>query len=223
MVLFQSDKLAKIKGLAHALDVIGNWLPVLTVLLGAIGVLLARRRRHALVTTALGAAGACLVLAIGLVLIRRYYLDHLPAQVQSPAAAAAVFDTLLRFLRVSIRTVLALGVVVAIGAYGSGPGRLPRAVRGRADRMADSAAHWGGAHGVRTGRAGTWTDSYRRWIALGVVLVLALVLAMWSYSTVLTVLLLALILLAVLAVIALLAATGRAGEPAGPTERVDGK
>ncbi|MFF1904807.1 hypothetical protein [Kitasatospora sp. NPDC058218] len=223
LVLFQSDKLAKIRGLAHALDVIGNWLPVLTVLLGAIGVLLARRRRRALVTTALGAAGACLVLAIGLVLIRRYYLDHLPAQVQSPAAAAAVFDTLLRFLRVSIRTVLVLGVVVAIGAYLSGPGRLPRAVRGRADRTADSAARWGGAHGVHTGRVGTWTAKYRQWLTLGVLLVLALVLALWSYPTVLTVLLLVLILLAMLAVLALLAATGRTGEPTGPTERVDGK
>ena len=106
------------KSAAHLLDVIGNWLPVLTVVLGAIGVLLARRRRRALVTTyASGAASACLILAIGLVVIRRFYLDHLPAQVQSPAAAAAVFDTLLRFLRVSLRTTLVLGVVVAFGAY----------------------------------------------------------------------------------------------------------
>ncbi|WP_457029507.1 hypothetical protein [Kitasatospora sp. P5_F3] len=223
MVLFQSDKLEKIRGAAHALDVLGNWLPVLTVVLGAIGVLLARRRRRALVTTALGAAGASLILVVGLVVARHYYLDHLPAQVQSPEAAAAIFDTLLRFLRVSARTVIALGVVVALGAYLSGSGRLPRAVHGRADRMADSAARWGGAHGVHTGRVGTWTDSYRRWITLGVLLVLALVLALWSYPTVLTVLLLVLILLAVLAVIALLAATGRTVEPPRPTDHVDGR
>ncbi|MFE2231271.1 hypothetical protein ACFXA4_01570 [Streptomyces sp. NPDC059442] len=161
----------KIQGAAHTLDVLGNWLPVLTVALGAIGVLPARRRRRALVTTALGAAGGALVLVIGLVIARHYYLDHLPAHVQSPDAAAAVFDTLLRFLRVSARTVIVLGVVVALGVYLTGTGRLPRAVRGRADRMADSAARWGSAHGVHTGRAGTWTDSYRRWIALGVVLV----------------------------------------------------
>ncbi|KQV05573.1 MULTISPECIES: hypothetical protein [unclassified Kitasatospora] len=226
LVLFQSDKLDKIRSLAHALDVIGNWLPVFTVLLGAVGVLLARRRRRALVTTALGAAGACLVFAIGLVLVRRYYLDHLPAQVQSPEAAAAIFDTLLRFLRITIRTVLVLGVVVAIGAYLSGPGRLPRAVRGVAEHTADSAARWGGAHGVHTGPVGTWTAKYRQWLTLGVLLVLALVLALWSYPTVLTVLLLVLILLAVLAVLALLAATGRNGEPtepAEPAESADGK
>ncbi|WP_405807098.1 hypothetical protein OG729_18240 [Streptomyces sp. NBC_00210] len=212
MVLFQSDKLEKIKSAVHLLDVIGNWLPVLTVVLGAIGVLLARRRRRALVTTTLCAAAACLILAIGLVVIRRYYLDHLPAQVQSPAAAAAVFDTLLRFLRVSIRTTLVLGVVVAIGAYLSGAGRLPRSLRGTAERTADSAARWGGTHGVHTGKAGIWVDAHRRWLTIGVLLVIALIFALWNHPTVLTVLLLVIILLAVLAVLALLAATGRNGE-----------
>ncbi|MGW1763699.1 hypothetical protein ACWCQL_06365 [Streptomyces sp. NPDC002073] len=220
MVLFQSDKLAKIRGAVHLLDVLGNWLPVLTVVLGAIGVLVARRRRRALVTTMLCAAAACLIVAIGLVVVRRYYLDHLPEQVQSPAAAAAIFDTLVRFLRVSLRTAMVLGVVVAIGAYLSGGGRLPRGVRGTAERAADSAAGWGSSHGVHTGRVGTWVQARRRWLTTGVLLVLALVFALWNHPTVLTVLLLVLILLAVLAVLALLAAGGRVStEAERPAER----
>ncbi|WP_078893160.1 hypothetical protein [Streptomyces sp. NRRL F-2580] len=215
MVLFQSDKLAKIRSMVHLLDVLGNWLPVLTVILGVAGVLLARRRRRALVTTMLCAALACLILAIGLVIARRYYLDHLPEQVQSPAAAAAIFDTLVRFLRVSIRTAIVLGIVVALGAYLSGAGRLPRGVRGTAERAADSAAGWGAAHGVHTGRVGTWVLARRRWLTIGVLLVLALVFALWNHPTVLTVLLLVLILLAVLAVLALLAAGGRRGDASG--------
>ncbi|MFB7177922.1 hypothetical protein ACFCYI_09490 [Streptomyces sp. NPDC056257] len=211
MVLFQSDKLAKIRRMVHLLDVLGNWLPVLTVILGVAGVLLARRRRRALVTTMLCAALACLILAIGLVIARRYYLDHLPEQVQSPSAAAAIFDTLVRFLRVSIRTAIVLGIVVALGAYLSGAGRLPRGVRGKAERAADSAAGWGAAHGVHTGRVGTWVLAWRRWLTTGVLIVLALVFALWNHPTVLTVLLLVLILLAVLAVLALLAAGGRRG------------
>ncbi|MFJ8622685.1 hypothetical protein ACIRD3_07540 [Kitasatospora sp. NPDC093550] len=220
LVLFQSDKLAKIRGAAHALDVVGNWLPVLTVLLGAAGVLLARRRRRALVTTALCAAGACLLVAIALVIARHYYLDHLPPAVQSPAAAAAVFDTLLRFLRVSLRTAIVLGVVVALGAYLSGAGRLPRAVRGRADHAADSVAGWSDAHGVRTGRVGTWTEAHRRALMIVALLVIALVFALWNHPTVLTVLLLVLVLLALLAVLALLAASGRVatGSPPEATE-----
>lgn len=211
LVLFQSDKLAKVRSAAHALDVIGNWLPIITVLIGVIGVVLARRRRRALVTTALCAAFACLLVAIALVIARHYYLDHLPPAVQSPAAAAAVFDTLLHFLRISLRTAIVLGVVVALGAYLSGAGRMPRAVRGGADHVADSVAGWSDAHGVHTGRVGTWTDAHRRWLVLAAVLIVALVFALWNHPTVLTVLLLVLVLLAVLAVLALLAASGRAG------------
>ncbi|MFJ9442411.1 hypothetical protein ACIRRH_11125 [Kitasatospora sp. NPDC101235] len=209
MVLFQSDELAKARGAAHALDVVGNWVPVITVLLGLVGVLLARRRRRALASATLGAAGACLLTAIALVIARHYYLDHLPPDVQSPAAAGAIFDTLVTFLRVSLRTAIVLGVVVALGAYLSGAGRLPRTLRGRADRTADSVARWGGAHGVHTGRAGTWTDAHRRRLALAALLIVALVFALWNHPTVLTVLLLVLVLLAVLAVLALLAASGR--------------
>ncbi|MEU8527943.1 MULTISPECIES: hypothetical protein [Streptomyces] len=210
MVLFQSDQLEKIRDGAHLLDVIGNWFPVIVVLLGAGGVLLARRRRRALARTALGAAFACLVVAIGLVVARRYYLDHLPAKVQSEAAAAAVFDTLLKFLRVSLRTAIVLGVVIALGAYLVGPGRLPTAVRGTSDRTADTIAGWAYGHQVHTGRVGVWAEHHRRWIAVGALLLVALLFALWNHPTVLTILLLVLILLAVLAVLALLAAGGRA-------------
>jgi len=210
MVLFQSDQLSKIRRGAHLLDVMGNWILPLTALIGAAGVLLAHRRRRALARTALGGAFACLLVVIALVIARRYYLDHLPAQVQSESAAAAVFDTLLHFLRVSLRTAIVLGVVIALGAYLIGPGRLPRAVRGTSERTADSAAGWAYRHDVRTGPVGTWVQAHRRWITVGALLIVALVFALWNHPTALTVLLLVLILLAVLALVALLAAGGRA-------------
>ena len=210
MVLFKSDQLGKIRKGAHLLDVMGNWILPLTALIGAAGVLLAHHRRRALARTALGGAFACLLVVIVLVIARRYYLDHLPAQVQSKDAAAAIFDTLLHFLRVSLRTAIVLGVVIALGAYLIGPGRLPRAVRGASERTADSAAGWAYRHQVHTGPVGTWVQAYRRWITVGALLIVALVFALWNHPTALTVLFLVLILLAVLALIALLAAGGRA-------------
>ncbi|AGS72718.1 hypothetical protein [Streptomyces collinus] len=215
LVLFQSDELAKFRKAARLLDIVGNWFPVIVVLLGVAGVFLAHRRRRALARTALGAAFACLVVAVALIVARHYYLDHLPPQVQSKAAASAVFDTLLRFLRVSLRTGIVLGVVIALGAYFVGPGRLPVAVRGASDQTADSAARWAAAHHVTTGRVGAWALAYRRAATLGVLLIIALVFALWNHPTVLTVLLLVLVLLAVLAVLALLAASGRAQLDAG--------
>lgn len=209
VVLFKSEELDQFQDAAHALDVAGYWMPVITVLLGAAGVLLAHRRRRALAKAALGAALGCLIVAIALVVARRYYLDHLPPSVLSEPAAAAVFDTLLRFLKATLRTVIVLGVIVALGAYLVGPGRLPRAVRGRAEHGADSTARWANAHGVTTGRAGTWTEANRKWLTIGALLVITLVFALWNDPTTLTVLVLVIILLAALAVIALLAADGR--------------
>ncbi|MCX5357949.1 hypothetical protein OG864_04400 [Streptomyces sp. NBC_00124] len=217
MVLFQSDKLERMQGAVHALDVVGTWMPVLTVFIGAAGVFLAYRRRRALAKTALGAAFACLIVAIGLVVARRYYLDHLPPQVQSEAAAAAIFDQLLHFLRITLRTVVVLGVIVALGAYLVGPGGGARSVRATSERTADSAARWAETHGIHTGRVGTWTADYRRWLTIGVLLLLALLFALWNHPTVLTVLLLVLILLAALALIALVAATGRRTQAARPS------
>lgn len=76
------------------------------------------------------------------------------AQVQSPAAAAAVFDTLLHFLRVSLLTALVLGH--------RGDRRLsircgpPATSRARnTERTADSAAYRGGIHEVHARRAGS--------------------------------------------------------------------
>jgi hypothetical protein len=110
----------------------------------------------------LGAAFACLIVAIVLVVLRRYSLDHLPPQVQSEPAAAAVFDTLLNFPKVSLRTAIVLGVLIALGACPVGPGRLPRAVRGTSDRTADSAARWAYGHHVRTGRVGSEITDFHR-------------------------------------------------------------
>ncbi|WP_308012302.1 hypothetical protein [Actinacidiphila acidipaludis] len=214
LVLFSSDQLGKIRTFAHVLDVVGNWIIPAVVVIAAAGVLLARRRRRALARVALGAAVACLIVAILLSVARGYYLDHLPAQVQSRDAAAAVFDTLVRFLRQALRTAIALGVVLALGAYLVGPGRLPVAVRGGCEHAADSVARWADRHQVRTGRAGTWTLHHRRWLTLGAVIAVAIGFAAWNTPTALVILGLVLILLALLTVIALLAAGGRVTDAA---------
>ncbi|MFF7165879.1 hypothetical protein ACFZBP_31670 [Streptomyces sp. NPDC008086] len=219
VVLFQSDQLDQFQDAAHALDLAGYWMPVITVLLGAAGILLAHRRRRALAKAALGAAVACLIVAIGLVVARRYYLDHLPPSVLSEPAAAAVFDTLLRFLKATLRTVVVIGVIIALGAYLVGPGQLPRALRSGAERGADNVARWAEAHGVTTGRAGTWTEDNRKWLTIGALLVITLVFVLWNDPTTLTVLVLAIILLATLAVIALLAADGRTMAETAPEKQ----
>jgi hypothetical protein len=108
-VVFESKDIGKVKTYLRVLDIIGGWLPVIAVLIAAVGVYLAVNRRRALIGAALGVFAAMLVLGIALALARAIYLDHLPVGA-SEDAAAVVFDSLVRFLRAGVRAVGALAL-----------------------------------------------------------------------------------------------------------------
>ncbi|MFJ9893894.1 hypothetical protein ACIQPR_11250 [Streptomyces sp. NPDC091280] len=215
ITLVRNDDLDAYRKYFRLLQLAGFWLPLVAVLLVAAGVLLARRRRRALVTGALGVAAATALLGLGLGIARALYLDALPSGVSQPAAGA-VYDALTRFLATTVRMVVALGVTVALGAWLTGPGRRAglvrrlwisgiRAVRATAD----------GA-GLSTGPVGPFARRYREWI--GWVLVGGALLAylLWSRPTGWVVVGLALALLFALAVVEFLAAEPEEGPEAAP-------
>ncbi|MCL2734127.1 MAG: hypothetical protein FWE15_29455, partial [Actinomycetia bacterium] len=100
-VLVKSDDVKKVRTGFRILELAGNWLPLITVVLAAAGVLLAARRRRALVTAALAVAAGVAVLGVGLSVFRVVYPNHLPANVNE-RAAGAVYDQLIRFLRLTV-------------------------------------------------------------------------------------------------------------------------
>jgi hypothetical protein len=128
IVLIDSDGLKKAQGAVDLLDTLAFVLPVITVLLLAGGILLARDRRRALLRAALGVALAMALVLTVFNLGRSLYLDALPSTVNRDAAAA-LYDQLLSFLRNSLRTVFVLGLVVALAAWMTGPARAARRLR----------------------------------------------------------------------------------------------
>ena len=82
--------------------------------------LIARRPRRALIGAGLGFAASMLVLGAGLLIARNLYLGSVPASAPADAAAAA-FDILVRFIKTALRTLLVVGLVVAVGAFFTGP------------------------------------------------------------------------------------------------------
>ncbi|MGW2960437.1 hypothetical protein ACWDGI_18370 [Streptomyces sp. NPDC001220] len=203
--LARSDQIDRYKTYVRILQLAGNWLPVLAVLLVAAGVLLSVRRRRALVAGCLGVAVATGILGVGLSVFRVIYLDRLPAGV-SPDAAAAVYDALVHFLRTTVRMVVALAVVVALGAWLTGPGRYAGLARrlwasgiGAVRATADHA-------GLRTGPAGPFVRRHHTWISWLLVAVALLVYLLWSHPTGWVVIGIALCLLFALAVVEFLAA-----------------
>ncbi|MEY9964240.1 hypothetical protein ABIA33_002282 [Streptacidiphilus sp. MAP12-16] len=191
------------------LNAIGNWLPLITVLIAAGGVWLAARRRRALVAAALGVAVGMLVLGIGLAAARHIYLTHLPQSVSQPAAAA-IFDQLVFFLRHTIRAVGVLGLVVALGAYLGGHGRYAVKLR----TWCRTGIAWLREHaGFGLGPVGPWVHRAKRWVLLAVLLVAALILALWNYPTGWVVFWLTVVVLAAVAVVEFL---DDAGPPPTP-------
>ncbi|NBE51617.1 hypothetical protein GUY60_09290 [Streptomyces sp. YC537] len=205
--LVSSEKIAEARTYVRLLQLAGNWLPVLALVLVAAGVLLAVRRRRALVAGALAVAVTTGLLGIGLRVFRALYLDRLPADA-SPDAAAAVYDAMTRFLATTVRMVVAVAVVVALAAWLTGPGRHATVVRGVWTSGIGAARATADRAGLRTGPVGRFVGGHRAWITWVLVAAALLVLLLWSYPTGWVVVGLALCLLFLLAVVEFLSGTG---------------
>ncbi|WP_078954919.1 hypothetical protein [Streptomyces griseus] len=221
--VLRSDDIGKAKTGFALLQSLGLWLPVIAVLCVAGGVLLAVRRRRALVAGALGFAVAALVLGIALTVFRTVYLNALPASV-SPAAAGAVYDTLVRFLRTSVRVAAALGVLIALAAWLSGPSRPAVLTRGLWHSGIAAARATADRAGMRLGPVGPFVRRFHPWIAGILVAGTALAFVLWPHPTGWVVIGLALGLLFALLVTDFLAGEPEpepAGAPAPPKKPRD--
>ncbi|MFJ3908306.1 hypothetical protein [Streptomyces vinaceus] len=211
--VLRADNIGKFKTYFRLLQIAGIWLPVLSVLLIAAGVLLSRHRRHVLVIAALAFAFATLMLGAGLAVFRVVYLNALPDNVSQPAAGS-VYDALTQYLRATVRMAVVLGVVVALAAWLTGPGRWATVVRqawhsgiGAVRATADRA-------GLRTGPVGPFVHRHRGWITWILVAAAVLTFILWSYPTGLVILCIALVLLFALAVAEFLEENGNGRSPA---------
>jgi hypothetical protein len=200
-VLFQSKDITRVRSGFNLLNTLGIWLPIIMLILLVLGVYVAKDHRRALVGAAVGIAVSMVVLALALAVFRSIYLDAVPANLLPHDAAAVLYDTIVRFLRLGLRTILVLALVVAAGAFLTG--RSVTAVRTR--EGVGRAIGWlqGGAEqaGFSTGPVGAWVYANKRALRIGAVTLAALVLVFWGRPTGRVVLGLTLALLVVLALI----------------------
>jgi hypothetical protein len=214
--LFSAEYLVKAQTGYRLLNDLKIVLPILSLLLLASGVYVARSHRRALIGAGLGLAASMLVLAIGLLIGRSIYLGSVPSNVLPADAAAALFDTFVRFIKEGLRALLVLGLIVAAGAFLTGPS--VSAVRTR--RAFTSGLDWvrrSGEHaGVRTGPVGIWTYAHRKLLRIAAVALFALIFVFWGQLTAVVVIVLAVLLLVVLGLIELIGTRPAAPQPAMP-------
>lgn len=200
-VLFQSSDLVKAQKAVRMLDRAATWLPWLAVL-AAIGAVFAAprgRRLRALALVGLGVAVATALLGLAMNVARAVYIDDIPSDVLSPAAASAIVDTLSVPLKTTVRAFFALGVVVALVGYLTGGSRSALAVRSGFRRGVDALRRLGADRPPRPFEV--WAARLRVPLRVAIVAVAVAILLFWRYPTGLVVGLIA--LFAVVALVAL--------------------
>jgi hypothetical protein len=217
LTLFSSRDLVQAQTLYRLINDLKIVLPILALVLIGAGVYIARRHRRALVGAGLGFAASMLVLGAGLLIFRGIYLNTVPASVLPSDAAAAMFDTLVRFIRTALRTLLVVGLVVAAGAFLTGPSVTAVQIRRGFAAAFGWIRHAGEHYGVSTGPVGRWTYAHRKGLRIGTVGLAALIFVFWGRPTALVVILLAVLLLVALGLIELI---GR--PPAAQTQTAHG-
>jgi hypothetical protein len=209
--LFPSKNLEKAQKAYRLINDLKIVLPIVTLVLLGLGVLIARRPRRALIGAGLGLAASMLVLGAALLIARNLYLNAVPAGTLPPDAAAAAFDILIRFIKTALRTLLLVGLIVAAGAFFTGPS--PAAVR---TRHALSSGLGRIRHGGESGPASQWTYAHRTVLRIGAVAVAAVVFVFWGQPTAAVVVVIVILLLAVLGLIEVIGRPAAQPSPASP-------
>ena len=120
IVLGDASDLESVRGLVDLLQKLAWLLPVLALILLGVGAVCGPTLRRGILRAGLALAAAMLVLGAALLIGRSLYLDAVTSPQLPEDAARAAFDTLLHYMRNGILVLLAIGVVVALGAFLAG-------------------------------------------------------------------------------------------------------
>ena len=171
--LFPASYLVQAQTAYRALDAAATWLPWFTLLILVGGVLLARRRRRAVIAIGIGVMGVMVLLAVALLVARGLLVASVAEQAAAPAAA--IFDTVVRFLWTALRTLFLVGLIIEVGAFLVGPAHSAVRLRAALSRMIDRLRGGAVRRRLQDGPVGPWVHEYRSALRIGLVLLAALV------------------------------------------------
>ena len=134
-VLYQSDNLGTLQTYYSIANTFGLWLPAVAIFLALAGILVANRRRTAVIGFGFGVLVTMATLSFGLAIARNGYLLALPPEANREAAGI-IWDTVTRFLYESLRATAVAGLVIGLAAILIGPSRAATGLRGFAITVA---------------------------------------------------------------------------------------
>jgi hypothetical protein len=215
ITLFESKTLAEAQTGVELLHTLSWFLLAVALVCFALSAVLLGDARRGLFRIGIGLVVGALLLALGLAAGRGAYLDAVVAAGAKRSVQQIVFDQVVGSLRVALRTTLALGVIVAIGAWVTGPSGAATRVRAFTSGLLGKGADE--VSGTRVGDVGLlrWLGGHERAVEIVVLVLAAFFLLSWQAPSAATVLWLALFTLVLLGLVAVGARAGRAGAPDG--------
>ena len=199
--LFDAEQLEQARSGVHLLDRGRIVLVALVIVFLGVALVLSGNRRRTLIRWGLGVVAAMAVVAALLALGRAIYLNAAEGAELSRAAAGAAFDTLVRNLRNGIRVFAVLGILVALGAFLTGPSRAAVRTRQGARSLIHGLGRKADEAGWDPGPFGAWVGAHKMALRITGVALAFVILFFMNRPGPLTLLVLALLLLVYLAAI----------------------
>ena len=151
-------------------------------------------------------------LGVALTLARSAYVSQVAGPGLPEDAATSFYDIVVHWLRIGIRAIFGVALLVAAGAFVTGPSRAAVRIR---TWFTGNVARLAGETGIRSSDAGRWVGANKRALRIAAILVPVVVFFLWSVPTpTVLVTLVALSLLALLA-IEIVGAAPKGSRPAG--------
>jgi len=193
-------------------------IPVIALVLAALGIIIAVDHRKTLLRMAIGVALVTMLLLAGLSLGRVTFINQ-AGHTFNRQVAASVWDTVLRFLKSDLRWMLLFSVLVALGSWLAGPARYAvwiRSTCAKGGRWVAAQAHEltsgagrAAAGSDRTRRTGGWILEHLNGLRILGVVVAALFLVFGGNLTGWSLLIIVIVLAVYLGLLQLVAAWAR--------------
>ncbi len=229
LTVVSKSQVSKFSALFNTLVTLGWALPIISVVLGILGIVIAVERRKTLLRMSVGIGIFALVLLGVLAFGRTTFLGQASSHHLDVGVAGAVWDTVLRFLKQDLRWTLLAAFLVALGAWVAGPARYAVWIRTKAAaawrwlvrqvEALSSGARQGLAKSSGARRTGSWIDEHIKGLRVLGLVVGGLIVLLGGNVTGWTLLVLVIVLAVYLGLLQLVVlwarrVTSEAGEPA---------
>jgi hypothetical protein len=201
IVLIDAGGIDQARTASKILNAVAWLLPILAIACFVVSALIVRPRRRGTIRSGLVLFFASAFTLVLLALGRYFYLDAATPPGGNGKAAAAVWDILLRNLRLAVIILGVIGLLIAFVGWLSGPSGRAERLRSMGSKGIGGLRRRADEHGYTPGPFAQWVSANKRGVQIGLVVLAVIVYIAWKNPTIgVTLVILLLLVLALAAV-----------------------